>query len=454
MNKAVPVLLIALAVGAGGFWLGTRQASAPPSAPDVLSPPAMTAAGQTYVCPMHSHIVQDHPGECPICGMDLVVMKDAAGAAANQIHVDTATQQKLGVRLAKAELATLTHDIPVYGTLVADESAVLRITPNVEGLLTRLHVSRVGQRIERGQLLYEISSQEALDTQYEYIDTLRRGLPAMNMATERREQNRVMLKKARDLGPAELEQAERSVRQSEEQLRSILKPLERDRERVKLRLQQIGFTDAMLDRLAQTEKALGLVQARAQRACVVQAVMARPGMTVGHTTDILHCVDPAHALIELVLYPDQLQWVEEGDAVTLALADGETVKTQLRGLHPLMDEATRTLRVRMPVTLSRAPRLGEFAQVTIHATPREVLSVPKSAVMRSGRGDFVMRALDKGHFMPVKVVTGIETAERIAIRDGLEAGDQVAVNGQFLLDAAASIADTAQRMRAGTEPAQ
>jgi len=108
----------------------------------------------------------------------------------------------------------------------------------------------------------------------------------------------------------------------------------------------------------------------------------------------------------------------------------------------------------MPVTLGRAPRLGEYAQVTIHTTEREVLSVPKSAVIRSGRGDFVMRALDKGHFMPVKVVTGLETAERIAIRDGLDAGDQVAVNGQFLLDAAASIADTAQRMRAGQAPAQ
>jgi Cu(I)/Ag(I) efflux system membrane fusion protein len=69
-------------------------------------------------------------------------------------------------------------------------------------------------------------------------------------------------------------------------------------------------------------------------------------------------------------------------------------------------------------------------------------------VMRSGRGDFVMRALGKGHFMPAKVITGIETSELVAIRDGLAAGDQVAVNGQFLMDAAASIADTAQRMRA------
>lgn len=453
MKKAVLVLLIVVAIAAGGFWLGTRQASSPPASLDVLSQPATPAAGQTYVCPMHAHIVQDHPGECPICGMDLVVMKEAAGAATNQIYVDTATQQKLGVQLAKAERATLTHDIPAYGTLVPDESAVLRITPNVDGLLTRLHVSRVGQRIERGQALFELSSQEALNLQYEYIDILRRALPAMNMATERRQQNRATLDKAREADPAEREQAERGVLQSEEQLASILRPMERDRERIKLRLQQIGFTDAMLAQLVQTGQAHSAIQVRAQRACVVQAVMARPGMAVGVMTEILHCVDPSHAQIEIVLYPDQLDWVEAGDAVSIRFADGATLETRLQGLHPLMDEATRTLRVRMPVA-GHASRLGEYAQVTIHATPREVLSVPKSAVMRTGRGDFVMRALGKGHFMPVKVVSGIETAGRIAIRDGLDAGDQVAVNGHFLLDAAASIADTAQRMRVGNEPTQ
>ncbi|MBT9497642.1 MAG: efflux RND transporter periplasmic adaptor subunit, partial [Zoogloea sp.] len=57
------------------------------------------------------------------------------------------------------------------------------------------------------------------------------------------------------------------------------------------------------------------------------------------------------------------------------------------------------------------------------------------------------------HFLPVKVLTGIETGERVAIRDGLEAGDQVAVNGHFLIDAAASLADAAQRMRSGSSPA-
>jgi Cu(I)/Ag(I) efflux system membrane fusion protein len=70
--------------------------------------------------------------------------------------------------------------------------------------------------------------------------------------------------------------------------------------------------------------------------------------------------------------------------------------------------------------------------------------------MRSGHGNFVMRAMGHGHFMPVRVATGIESVERVAIIDGLAAGEEVAVNGQFLLDAAASIADAVQRMQSGS----
>ncbi len=451
MKKSVLVLLMVLAVGAGGVWVGLRMVSTPPGSLAAPEKPAKLSAERTWVCPMHTHIIQDHPGSCPICGMDLVAMKDASTAAANQIYVDTATQQKLGVQTAHVEIAELTHDIAAYGTVMADESAVLRIGPSADGMLMRLFVNRPGQRVERGQLLYELSSQEALDLQYEYIDIQGRGASAYRMAEERRAQNRRALDEARDA--AEREQAGRNAQQSEEQLASILRPLERDRERIGLRLMQIGFTDAMLDKLARDKQVLKTVPVRAQRACVVKEVVARPGMTVNHMSEILQCIDPSQSQIEIVLYADQLSWVEEGNALTLEFANGETLQTKLTGLHPLVDEATRTLKVRVPLAMKRPAKLGEYAKATLHTTPRQVLSVPKTAVMRSGRGDFVMQSLGNGHFMPMKVATGIESAERIAIREGLEAGDEVAVNGQFLLDAAASIADAAQRMRGAQPPA-
>lgn len=436
MKRVFLALAVVLAVGAVGYWLGQRQA---PTATQAIAP---AAAKTAYICPMHAHIVQDHPGACPICGMDLVAANQAVDAG-NQIHVDTATQQKLGVRLARVERTTLSQDIQTHATLVADEGALLRITPNIDGVLSKLHVNRIGQRVARGQVLFELSSTEALALQNEYIDVVRRGVPTQKMVDEQRARNRQAQVEAQD--DAAREQAQLAARQSEEQLQSILQPIARDRERITLRLRQIGFDDAMLAKLLETRRALSVVPARAPQACVVQEILARPGMALNHMTEILSCVDTSRAWLEVALYPDQLAWVREGDAVTVEFENGTPLKTRLTGLNPIVDNATRAVRARIP--LSGSGNLGEYANVTIHAAPRQVLSVPKSAVMRSGRGSYVMRALDKGHFMPVQVNTGIETAERIAIRDGLAEGDQVVVNGQFLLDAAASIADAAQRLK-------
>ena len=287
---------------------------------------------------------------------------------------------------------------------------------------------------------------------FSFKNTQRRAGPARKMAEERREQNRKTVEAARDQDAPTREQVEAEAEQSEKQLVSILQPLERDRNRVVLRLKQIGFTDAMLDQLAKSEKVMSILPARAQRACVVKEILARPGMQIGRMTEILSCVDTAQVWLEIVLYPDQLAWVHEGDAVTVEFDDGATIKTRLTGLSTITDNMARTVRARFVIKLDRAATLGEYAAVTLHARPRQVLSVPKSAVMRSGRGNIVMQAMGKGHFMPVKVMTGIESTERIAILEGLQAGDQIVVNGQFLLDAAASIADTAQRLTPANSP--
>lgn len=434
------LLIVLLAVVAGvGYVAGTRLH--PPATPE----PIQAQARATYVCPMHSHIVSDHPGACPICGMALVLAGESVEAA-HQIHIDTATQQKLGLQLASVTRETLHQDIQTYATVVADDAAVLRITANVDGVVQRLHI-HAGQRVARGQLLYELSSPDALAIQYEYIDLLRRFGPALKAAAERHEQAQHLMAEAQSQDAAAREQADRTARQIEEQSDSMLQPMRRDQERITLRLRQIGFSDEMLAQLNKMQQAFPLLSGRAPQACVVKEVMARPGMAVGQMTELLSCVDTARTWIEIALYPDQRPWVREGDSMTLTPEDGEPITTRLTGLDALPDTASRAVRARVPIAAVRAGRLGDYVRVTIHAAPREVLAVPKGALIRTGHGNFVMRAMGNGHFMPVKVLAGIESEERVAIREGLKTGDQVVVNGQFLLDAAASITDAAQRMQ-------
>ena len=443
------VLLVCITLGAG-FWLGQRNGTA--------SPLPLTASNtrQVYVCPMHSHIVQDHPGTCPICGMDLVQAGQSESGESDtgaQIHVDTATQQKFGVRLASAKRGSLAHEIHTYATLSADVSAMQRITPTVDGLLVKLYATHPGQRIAAGAPLYDIFSQELLGLENEYTDYFKRRNQTLRNAEETRIQNRQMLESMHGNDAAGRTQIEKGMRQGEDQINSMLQPMERDGERLTGRLKLSGFSDAMLLDLANKRSASGVVTIRAQHACTVNDVSARSGMSVSAMTDILTCVEANRAWLELAFYEDQASHVHEGDTVQVIFADGKHMQTRLTGLSSITEGKARTIRARIPIKLAAGQQLGDYADVTLLSSPHEALSVPVSAVMRTGRGDFVMRALGNGHFMPQKIETGMANDDRIEIREGLKAGDQVAVNGQFLLDAAASIADAAQRYEQKNETA-
>ena len=436
-------VVIATSLGSG-YWIAQRVQAAP-HVPEMMA----SAAHATYVCPMHAHIVQDHPGQCPICGMDLVLMGASPTVHTQQIQVDTATLQRLGVRLASVEQTQMTQAIQTYATVVSDESELYRVTPTMDGVVVKLHVSYPGQRIPAGAVLYEFFSEDLLQHQNEYIDFFKRLNIQRKNEERTRAQDQKELDNARTQDEAARKQTELDVRQREEQLATMAIPIQRDGERLAARLKYAGFSDAMLRDLAKTQRAFSVVPVRAQRDCVVKEVYGRAGMTVNAMTEIVSCVDTRKAWLEIVLYADQAQVVHAGDSYRARFDDGSEMTGRLGAFSPVLDAGTRTLRARVPLQLNGKLPLGSYAEVSIAAAPREVATVPSSAVLRTGHGNFVMRAMGQGHFMPVKVTTGIENQERIAIREGVKPGDQVAVNGQFLLDAQASMADAAQRFAGG-----
>ncbi len=440
MKIILPILLLVVIALGAGYWLGQRSDNT--AQPDATAT-ARAATSQAYVCPMHSHIVQDHPGSCPICGMDLVRSGESETGA--QIYVDTATQQKFGVRLAVAERGALASEIHSYATITADAGAMLRFTPTVDGLLVKLHAARPGQRIAAGEPLYEIFSQELLQLQNEYVDYSRRRGSTLKNAEETRVRNREMLESLHGQEQGGREKIDRGVRQSEEQINAMLLPMSRDGERLTARLKFAGFSAAMLQQLADKRITLETVTIYAQRACIVSEITARAGMAVAAMTDILSCVEANRAWLEVVFYTDQITHVREGDTIQVQFSDGERMQTKLTGLSAISEGEARTLRARIPIKLTGGRKLGDYADVTLLGSPKIALSVPLSAVMRTGRGDYVMHALGNGHFKPQKITTGIANDDRVEIVEGLDAGDTVAVNGQFLLDASASIADAAQR---------
>ena len=437
-----------IAVAFGAYFYTSHYSSrvaatahAPPSSKSANLEPIVATdktstkpAKKLWVCPMHPEVIQDHPGMCPICGMDLVEMEPSTKSHAghdHSVHLDTASLQRLGVRLASAKWETLSRDIDSYGNVMVDESMVSNIHSNVAGVIKKLHVNSVGQQIQAGQVLYEIYSPELIQSQREFIELLREKDKLVES---------MMGEDAHTSGKG----------MSEDDMMDV-KMNANKRLLVSEALLYANTGKELLEELASTYKPREVVEVRAPKSGFVTKIDIHEGNSVKQMDSLFALVGLSQVWVEVALYPDQLAWVKDGDEVTLRLSqlDKSVIKTRLQFVSPVVDGTTRTVRARLSVANPKNRLLpGALVDATIHAKPHLALAVPRSAVMRTGKGDLVMLAEGNGHFAPVKVETGIETAELIEVNSGLKEDEQVAVNGQFLLDAAASLSDAAQRMRA------
>lgn len=399
-----------------------------------------------WVCPMHPQIIQDHPGACPICGMDLV--ESAAGHmhdAASGISVDTASVQRLGIRLATVNSKVISREVDTYGTVAINEGSIVNVSANTDGVLRKLYVDSVGQEVRAGQPLYEIYSQDLFLQQNEYIDLLnrqRQTLQSLNIPPDQ-----VSLEMA---GSKQGTVRENFPKQLSAQNAYVLEVLARDRTRLRDKLLFAGLSEEMLNRITKTGRAMDTVTVHATKSGFVTQIGARSGSTVGPTTNVVTTADLSTAWIDVALYPDQLTWAKEGEdaIITLPQAGEPPIKGKLRFVNPIIDPVARILHARVVVDNSKhVLHPGAFVDITILAKPHKGLLIPRSAILHTGKGDKVMLSLGNGHFLPVDVDTGIENNDSIEIADGLQEGAQVVVNGQFLLDAAASLSDTAQRMQ-------
>ena len=374
-----------------------------------------------WICPMHPEIMQSHPGTCPICGMDLVQSKDSAAHNHNHdhgIHIDTASIQKLGVRLESVKKTSLSQEIRTYGNVIVDGDTLYNVHPKVDGWIKKLNINSIGQQIRKGQIIYEIYSPDLIAQQKEYLRFV-----------VRRDQT---LKTIGDISPLV----------ENPYVMDLLQEL--SRERTKFLHKDIGIESVR--QIEDSKQPIEVVKILSGQAGVVTQINAREGSFVTPSATLFTLADVSKVWVDIMLYPDQAGRVKKGDEVTIKILDGQEIKAKLDFVNPLAENNKINARVTLNNTNLHL-RPGSFVDVIIHAQPHEALVLPRSSVIHTGQGDLVILSRGEGHFLPVNIETGIESGDWIEVVDGLLEGAEVAVNGQFLLDAASSLHDAAQRMQ-------
>ena len=451
-------LLVLVILGVAGC---EREESAQPAsepagaaADDTAAEHAIKHTNPKYRCPMHPDVIRDEPGQCPICGMTLVKFEpepagqaaapstapgaDAkpiyyrhphdpnrtspvprqdemgmdyvpvyADAAGPEIRISPAVVNNLGVRTEAARREALARRAETVGYVSFDERRVQQVRPRAEGWVEGLSVRAMGETVKAGQLLFTLYSPMLESAQQEYLDALK-------------------------IGNADL------IAASGE------------------RLHALGLDAGTASRLSRAGRASGRVPFHAPISGVITELEAKEGAMVTPDMVAMTITELGSLWVTAEVPESQAGWVSPGTTAELRFPSlpGEQVTGRVEYVYPELNMETRTVRAR--ITLDDAPaaiRPNMLASVSlVGAAGKEGVTIPRSALIRSGTEERVVIALGDGRFVPRRVVAGAESGDRVVIRDGVAEGERVVVAGQFLLDSEANLRAGLERLTSEAKP--
>ncbi len=441
-------LLVLVSIGLN-IYLWSRS-------PATETRPGKTAtSGQLYTCGMHPEVIQEEPGTCPICGMDLVPLSGTGAASASGerkiaywvapmdpnyisdqpgkspmgmdlvpvyedelkagvVKIDPVTLQNIGVTTETVTRRDLSLTLRTNGIVKVAEDAEYRVNPKVSGWIEKLYVSRTGDVVEKGEPLLAIYSPELVAAQQEYL---------------------LAVQTARTLQAGGLPRVGEG---SENLLRSARR-----------RLELWDISDDQIASLETTGEVQRTLILHSPASGVVLQKNAVEGTAVKAGMDLFTIADLDPIWVNAQVFEYELPWVQQGDSVVII--SPYDPKLMLKGrveyIYPYVDRKSRTaeLRIVLP-NPDLALRPDMYVDVRIETSPhRNALAVPKSSVIRSGERDLVFIAIGEGEFLPREVKLGVEAGYYYEILDGLTEGMDIVTAAQFLLDSEATLQEAVQR---------
>jgi Cu(I)/Ag(I) efflux system membrane fusion protein len=209
------------------------------------------------------------------------------------------------------------------------------------------------------------------------------------------------------------------------------------------RLVLLGMPEALVEQVAASGRPQAIQTLTAPIGGVIVELMVRQGMTVGMGMNLARINGLSTVWVEAAVPEAMAAAVAPGQKAEVRLPSmpGPAIAGKVTAVLPEANRESRTVRVRveLPNPGGRL-RAGLFAQVALQgAAQAEAVTVPAESVVRTGRRALVYLLDAPGRYRPVEVELGPEIGERIVIRKGVEAGQQVVASGQFLVDSEATL---------------
>ena len=215
-------------------------------------------------------------------------------------------------------------------------------------------------------------------------------------------------------------------------------------------LRYYNVPEMYLKRMDDTRQLRDLIPIRAPQGGVITLHNASEGMYVQPWDRLFTIVDLSEVWVMVDIYEHQIAWVKPGlkAEVTTPAYPGRSWEGVVEFVYPEVDPVARTLKARLEFRNPDEQLLPNmFVEAIIYGGPkRNVLVIPREALIVTGERETVVRALGDGRFQPVDIVTGMRRGESVEVLSGLGEGDEIVVSGQFLIDSESSLKASFSRM--------
>lgn len=362
------------------------------------------AADQMWTCSMHPQIMQPEPGDCPLCGMDLI----PAEAGADGLGVDEIRMTKNAMALANIQTMVVGsasvmegNALLLSGKIMPNEEANAVQASYFEGRIEKLNVSITGEQIRKGQLLATIYA------------------PALVAA-----QQELLTASAMKETQAALYQAVRN------------------------KLKMWKLTDKQIDGIENSGKVREYFPVYATVSGTVTEKLVDEGDYVSQGQPIVKVSNLSTVWAMFDAYENQIAQLKVGQKVTVTTNayPGKEYDATIAFIDPSLNVQSRTVSVRATLNnQSGVFKPGMFVSSKIQLPPSaantSLVSVPASAVLWTGNRSlvYVKTHADEPVFEVREVGLGTKSGDTYLITDGLKSGEEVVINGTFTVDAAAQL---------------
>jgi Cu(I)/Ag(I) efflux system membrane fusion protein len=437
---------------------------------------AHAGAVEMFQCPMHPTIIQDHPGNCPICGMKLVKVSTPAPASSPSgpsasvtehkvlfyrspmdpkqtsptprkdemgmdyvpvyaedigntepavdglamVDIDPSRQQLIGLRMAEVTQSKIGGAWRTVGRVVVDETRVYHVNVKVGGFVERIYVDFIGKQVYRGAPLFSLYSPELLAAQDEYLLALKtRGILSAAAGTSPVSETDTLVNASRR------------------------------------KLELLDVPAKTLDRLAETHQTTRTITFSSPVSGVVTKKDVVQGMKLDAGAMPYEIVDLSSVWVIADVYESELRMVKQGmpAALTLNAFPNREFTGKVAFIDPMLDPATRTVKVRLAFPNSTRELKPEmFGEVVLKGSPHEALTIPEDALIDSGTSHIVFVALGNGKFKPRAVQKGESDGNQVEIVSGLSLGEKVVTRANFLIDSESRLRASLAELTGSAKP--